>query len=216
MRVYILQEVSRGHSIRLVYKHRRRSESFNLRSSEFKICFMAQQQEITYQYDLFSQTGAEVIRPFVNSEAVSGAVSTTALQVKEAGEQTRALAADLMGVILCHSNIKRAYKQVKQNKGVAGIDQMAVGEFAAWYAENVRYPDKQAKPRQLPATRGKTGRNTQAERWQTQAGYSYGNRQDNPTSNCTVVKSNLRTEIFRPQLRFSSESKCPSGIKEVV
>ena len=97
---------------------------------------MAQQQEITYQYDLFSQTGAEVIRPFVNSEAISGAVSTTALQVKEAGEQTRALAADLMGMILCHSNIKRAYKQVKQNKGVAGIDQMPVGEFAAWYAEN--------------------------------------------------------------------------------
>jgi RNA-directed DNA polymerase len=97
---------------------------------------MAQQQEITYQYDLFRQTGAEVIRPFVNSEAVSGAVSTTALQVKGAGEQTRALAQDLMGAILCHSNIKRAYKQVKQNKGVAGIDQMPVGEFAAWYAEN--------------------------------------------------------------------------------
>ena len=116
--------------------HGRRSESFNIRSSEFKICFMAQQQEITYQYDLFNQTGEEVIRPFVNSEAVSGAVSTTVLQVKEAGEHTRALATDLMGAILCHSNIKRAYKQVKQNKGVAGIDQMPVGEFAGWYAEN--------------------------------------------------------------------------------
>lgn len=117
-------------------QHRRRSESFNLRSSEFKICFMAQQQEITYQYDLFSQTGQDVIRPFVNSEVVIGAVSTKALQVKEAGGQTRALAANLMGAILCHSNIKRAYKQVKQNKGVAGIDQMPVGEFASWYAEN--------------------------------------------------------------------------------
>lgn len=56
------------------------------------------------------------------------------MQVKEAGEQGRALAPDLMGAILCHSNIKQAYKQVKQNKGVAGIDQMAVGEFAVWYA----------------------------------------------------------------------------------
>jgi hypothetical protein len=95
---------------------------------------MAQQQEITYQYDLFIQTGAEVIRPFVNSEAVSGVVSARALQVKETGEQTRALTLDLMGAILSHSN--SAYKQVKQNKGVAGIDQMPVGEFAAWYAEN--------------------------------------------------------------------------------
>lgn len=57
-------------------------------------------------------------------------------QVKEAGEQERALTHDLMGAILCHSNIKQAYKQVKQNKGIGGIDQMPVGEFAVWYANN--------------------------------------------------------------------------------
>ena len=97
---------------------------------------MAQQQDITYQYDLFNAIGQDVIRPFAASEAVRGAQSTKALQVKEAGEQERALTHDLMGAILCHSNIKQAYKQVKQNKGVAGIDQMPVGEFAVWYAEN--------------------------------------------------------------------------------
>ena len=97
---------------------------------------MAQQQDITYQYDLFNEMGKDVVRPFGTSEAVSGTHSTKALQVKEAGEQERALTHDLMGAILCHSNIKQAYKQVKQNKGVAGIDQMPVGEFAAWYAEN--------------------------------------------------------------------------------
>ena len=134
MQVYVLQEVSRGHSIPEQEQHGRRSESFNLRSSQFKICFMAQQQAITYQYDLFSETGQEVDRPYDKSEAVRGAQPAKALQVKEAGEQGRALAPDLMGAILCHSNIKQAYKQVKQNKGVAGIDQMAVGEFAVWYA----------------------------------------------------------------------------------
>ena len=97
---------------------------------------MAQQQEITYQYDLFNQKGQAVIRPFAKSEVVNGASTTKALQVKEAGEQERALTHDLMGAILCHSNIKQAYKQVKQNKGVAGIDQMPVVEFAVWYAEN--------------------------------------------------------------------------------
>jgi len=97
---------------------------------------MAQQQEITYQYDLFNQIGQDVIRPFATSETVCGAQSIKALQIKEAGEQERALTHDLMGAILCHSNIKQAYKQVKQNKGVAGIDQMPVGEFAVWYAEN--------------------------------------------------------------------------------
>ena len=97
---------------------------------------MAQQQEITYQYDLFNVKGQDVMRPFVGSEAVSGAPSIKALQLKEAGEQERALTHDLMGAILCHSNIKQAYKQVKQNKGVAGIDQMPVFEFAVWYSEN--------------------------------------------------------------------------------
>jgi len=97
---------------------------------------MAEQQDITYQYDLFSITGEDVNRPFATIEAVSGALSTKALQVKEASEQPRALAPDLMGAILCHDNIKQAYKQVKQNKGVAGIDQMPVGEFALWYASN--------------------------------------------------------------------------------
>jgi RNA-directed DNA polymerase len=97
---------------------------------------MAQQQEITYQYELFKCTVQEVIRPFAKSEVVHGALSITALQVKEAHEQERALTHDLMGAILCHSNIKQAYKQVKQNKGVAGIDQMPIVDFAVWYAEN--------------------------------------------------------------------------------
>jgi group II intron reverse transcriptase/maturase len=97
---------------------------------------MAQQQDITYQYDLFNQTGKDVMRPFAKSEAVSGAQATKVLQVKEAGGQGRALTHDLMGAILSHLNIQRAYKQVKQNKGVAGIDQMPVGEFSEWYAEN--------------------------------------------------------------------------------
>lgn len=97
---------------------------------------MEQQQAITYQYDLFDSKGQDVIRPFAGSEAVRGAQATKALQVKEAGEQERALTQDLMGAILSQSNIKQAYKQVKKNKGVAGIDQMTVGEFAAWYAEN--------------------------------------------------------------------------------
>jgi len=76
---------------------------------------MAQQQAITYQYDLFDTMSQEVIRPFAGSEAVRGAQATKALQVKEAGEQERALTQDLMGAILSQSNIKQAYKQVKKN-----------------------------------------------------------------------------------------------------
>ena len=52
---------------------------------------MAQQQAITYQYDLFTPTGQVVIRPFSTSKAVRVAQERKALQVKEAGEQERAL-----------------------------------------------------------------------------------------------------------------------------
>ncbi|MBP7368451.1 MAG: hypothetical protein KA976_01850 [Paludibacteraceae bacterium] len=58
---------------------------------------MELQQEITYQYDLFDSKGQDVIRSFAGSEAVSGAQAIKALQVKEAGEQKRALTQDLMG-----------------------------------------------------------------------------------------------------------------------
>ncbi len=97
---------------------------------------MSQPQEITYQYDLFNRQGGEVVRPFPKSEAVCGAQGIKVLQVREAGEQERALTHDLMGAILCHSNIQQAYKQVKRNKGVAGIDQMPIVEFAEWYSHN--------------------------------------------------------------------------------
>ena len=98
---------------------------------------MERQQGIVYQLDLFQhqEQEQETVRPSHNREAVSLAEARKELQVEGAGEQERALATELMQVILSHDNIKRAYKQVKQNKGVAGIDQMAVDSFAGWYVQ---------------------------------------------------------------------------------
>ncbi len=96
---------------------------------------MERQQGIVYQLDLFQQARAETTRPSHHRETVSGADDRRELQVNGAGEQKRALAMNLMQVVCSHDNIKRAYKQVKQNKGIAGIDQMPVTEFAAWFAK---------------------------------------------------------------------------------
>jgi RNA-directed DNA polymerase len=95
---------------------------------------MEQQQGRVYQQDLFKQTGPDTLRPSPNRETVSIAEVRKELQIKGAGEQERALAENLMQEILCHDNIKQAYKQVKRNKGAAGIDRVPVGEFASWYA----------------------------------------------------------------------------------
>jgi group II intron reverse transcriptase/maturase len=96
---------------------------------------MEQQQGIVYQLDLFQQAREETIRPSHNRDTVSGADDRKELQVKGAGEQKRALAMNLMQVVCSHDNIKRAYKQVKQNKGVAGVDNMPVYEFAEWFVK---------------------------------------------------------------------------------
>ena len=40
-----------------------------------------------------------------------------------------------MTIVCSSANLKRAYKQVKRNKGVAGIDQMPVGKFAGWFIQ---------------------------------------------------------------------------------
>ena len=95
---------------------------------------MERQQGIVYQLDLFDQTSPEAIRPSHTRDTVSEADDRKELQVKGAGERKRALAMHLMQVVCSHDNIKRAYKQVKQNKGVAGVDNMAVYEFAEWFA----------------------------------------------------------------------------------
>jgi group II intron reverse transcriptase/maturase len=96
---------------------------------------MEQQQSRAYQLDLFSPISQDTLRPSHNREAVRQAEDRKELQVKGAGEQKRALTEHLMHEVCTHDNIKRAYKQVKQNKGVAGVDQMPVGEFAAWYSQ---------------------------------------------------------------------------------
>lgn len=96
---------------------------------------MERQQGIVYQLDLFDQTSPVAIRPSPNRDTVSEADDRKASQVKGAGERKRALATNLMQVVCSHDNVRRAYKQVKQNKGVAGIDNMPVEEFAGWYAK---------------------------------------------------------------------------------
>ena len=95
---------------------------------------MKRQQCKEYQLDLFDTTIQDSLRLSTNCDTVSGAEEQKEFQVTGAGEQERALAENLMQMVLSPENLKRAHKQVKRNKGAAGIDHMAVGEFATWYA----------------------------------------------------------------------------------
>jgi hypothetical protein len=82
---------------------------------------MKQQQGKEYQLDLFDTTIQDSLHLFPSYETVIGA-----------GEQERALADNLMQIVLLPENHKRSYKQViKKNKGATGIDDMVVGDFAS-------------------------------------------------------------------------------------
>ena len=94
---------------------------------------MEQKQDIGYQLHLNFGSDKESVCHLNHSEAVSQAEYRKVLQTNVAGEQERALTHHLMQVVCSHDNIRRAYKQVKQNKGVAGVDQMPVGDFTTWY-----------------------------------------------------------------------------------
>lgn len=94
---------------------------------------MANQKEISYQLDLFVEQELNDIRQSVGREDVKRASSSLVGQVKRSNRKGRALAGDLIGKVCSHENLSRAFKQVKRNKGVAGVDEVPVGEFTDWF-----------------------------------------------------------------------------------
>jgi group II intron reverse transcriptase/maturase len=94
---------------------------------------MEHQQEIAYQQDLFIERIQNAIRPSDHCSDVHQAKAGQAKQINKEGRQGRALTSNLMSIVCSSHNLKQAYKQVKRNKGVAGIDQMPTGKFADWY-----------------------------------------------------------------------------------
>ena len=97
---------------------------------------MKRQQEIAYQQDLFIEQRMNAICPSDNCKDVTQAKTGQEKQVNKEGRQGRALTEDLMTIICSSQNLKQAFRQVKRNKGVAGIDQMATGKFADWFIQN--------------------------------------------------------------------------------
>lgn len=97
---------------------------------------MERKQAIAYQMELFFNSAGNAVHPSSDSEAVSGTEGAKVQQGGLAGVQGRALMHGLMEAVCAEENMQRAYKRVKRNKGVSGIDGMEVGEYADWYTRN--------------------------------------------------------------------------------
>ena len=97
---------------------------------------MERQQEIAYQMDLFLEQKTNAMRPSDNCKDVNQTKAGQEKQLNKEGKQGRALPKNLMTIVCSSENLKQAFKQVKRNKGAAGIDQMPTTKFADWFNQN--------------------------------------------------------------------------------
>jgi group II intron reverse transcriptase/maturase len=88
-----------------------------------------------YQRDMFIEHKLEVIGQLEHREGVYGARDLLAGQVNKETNQGRVFTGGLIGIVCSSQNLNRAYKQEKRNKGVAGVDNVPVGKFADWFAQ---------------------------------------------------------------------------------
>ena len=94
---------------------------------------MERRKQIGYQLDLFGEQNMNAIDQFPLSRGVSKGSEGEVSQVTGAGKQKRALTDDLMQHVCSSDNIRRAYKQVKQNDGTPGVDCQDIRSFGQWY-----------------------------------------------------------------------------------
>lgn len=96
---------------------------------------MEHQQLISYQRDMFIEHKLDFIGQSAFREDVNGAKTALVGQVDSTSTQGRVFTEELIGIVCSGANLSRAYKQVKKNKGVAGIDNIPIGSFADWFAK---------------------------------------------------------------------------------
>jgi len=96
----------------------------------------AEQQQGTWtQLSLF-ELEEDGVRPGTSGEGGTGPAVSEEWQASTALTRERTLTGDLMERICERENLNRAYKRVKANKGVPGIDGMRVGELYEWLKEH--------------------------------------------------------------------------------
>ena len=97
---------------------------------------MERRKQIGYQLDLFAEQNVNAIDQSQLSRGVSEGSDEEVSQVTGAGKQERALTDDLMQHVCSSDNIRKAYKQVKQNDGSPGVDRQGIRSFGEWYVSN--------------------------------------------------------------------------------
>lgn len=85
------------------------------------------------QLKMFNHRG----EPAITSDSGTVGYNTTGDELTSRLEQQRALTYNLIEKVVEYGNIKKAYQQVKANKGSSGIDGMSVDELRIWLGQHL-------------------------------------------------------------------------------
>ena len=116
----------------------------------------------------------------------------------------------LLKRILSRDNLNGAYKKVKSNRGAGGVDKMSVDELLPYLREHrvdllQQIRDGHYKPN--PVRRVEIPKKRKGE--VPEIRNPHGSRPGHPTGNRPDTDPNLRTTIFRQQLRIPSQTGSP-------
>jgi len=94
------------------------------------------QQGSTDQKDLFDEALKAELRHGAAGDGGTGSGACAERQALTAWERQRALTHTIMEDVASSTNLNRAYKRVKANKGAAGADGMTVADLLPWLRAN--------------------------------------------------------------------------------
>src|SRR5262245_18605312 len=90
------------------------------------------QQGSTGQKDLFDEALKAELRHGAAGDGGTGPGACAERQALTAGGRQRALTHTILEEVASSTNLNRAYKRVKANKGAAGADGMTVADLLPW------------------------------------------------------------------------------------
>jgi RNA-directed DNA polymerase len=95
-----------------------------------------ERQQGTWTQLSFFEEEVGSVRPGASGEGGTGPAAFEEWQASTVLNRERALTGNLMERVCERGNLNRAYKRVKANGGVPGIDGMTVGELYGWLREH--------------------------------------------------------------------------------
>ena len=137
------------------------------------------------------------------------AILREASEATSGGGSKKVLNEDLMVNILESDNLRRAFRQVKANKGAAGVDGMTVETFADHAREH--WPVIKAKLEDGSYLPGAVGgvRIPKPNGGGTAVRDTDGTRPTDSTGGAARANAGVRPGIQRPQLRVPAWTECP-------